>query len=248
MNCIVKVSFSFILILSATKTKAQFAANGYEVGIHAGTLIYQGDLSEGAIGNYRLIKPAIGIFVGKSFDNYFSARVNLTRGKILADESLISDPEWRQQRGFSFQSSVTELLATLHYHLLGRTSATNYSRFSPYVFAGAGISFLNSRRDYSKLNTTVFDPKSDVAIGLAVDIEKNPPRLLPVIPLGAGLQYSLSPRLALNGEATYRFTASDYLDGFKYAANPGKKDSYYGVSVGLSYSLGKNRYNCPKAW
>jgi hypothetical protein len=69
-----------------------------------------------------------------------------------------------------------------------------------------------------------------------------------VIPIGAGMQYALSARLAITLQATYRFTTSDYLDGFKFSANPDKKDNYYGVSAGLGFSLGTNRYNCPKTW
>ena len=47
-------------------------------------------------------------------------------------------------------------------------------------------------------------------------------------------------------EASYRFTFTDYLDGFSEVANPKKKDYYSSYSVGLIYTLGvKNTLNCP---
>jgi hypothetical protein len=70
--------------------------------------------------------------------------------------------------------------------------------------------------------------------------------LIPVFPVGAGLRYQLSNSFALHAEAVYRFTLTDYLDGFKYSVNPDKRDSYYGLSVGISFRLGNNRFRCPE--
>jgi hypothetical protein len=102
-----------ICLVAATISVAQFKSNGYEIGLNAGTLIYQGDLSEGALGNYKSLKPAFGVSVSKSLDNFFSVTANLTRGRLLADESTITNPAWRQQRNFSFSSPVTELYVSI---------------------------------------------------------------------------------------------------------------------------------------
>ena len=33
----------------------------------------------------------------------------------------------------------------------------------------------------------------------------------------------------------YRFSFSDYIDGFSLSANPSHKDSYYSANIGLRY-------------
>jgi hypothetical protein len=249
MYCISKCSlFATLILFAGTKSFSQFKSNGLEIGVQAGTLIYQGDLSEGALGSYKSLHPAVGIYVSKSLDNYFAVRATLTRGKLSADESTIADPEWRQQRNFSFKTPVTEFYGSLVWQPFGKNNEENTRRLSPYLFAGAGISFLRIQRDWSRLNTNYFDAKSEVVTGMGYDTMHATPRVLPIVPVGAGVQYVISPRLALNLEGTYRFTTSDYLDGFKFSANANRKDNYYGVSLGLSFSLGTNRYDCPKAW
>jgi len=230
------------LSFSASFATAQFKSNGYSIGLTAGTLVYQGDLSTSRIGSVSFMKPAIGVTVSRQVDPYFTVRASLMRGKLQADESTVSEPAWRKERAFRFSTPVTELSVQLLWYPLTNAQTRMY----PYVFAGAGASLLNISRDYSRVNTNYFDAKSAVVQGLAVDAQNNTPRVLPVIPLGAGLQYHLSDRISAFGEGNYRFTSSDYLDGFKYAANPNKKDSYYGVSVGIQMSLGSMQNDCPR--
>ncbi len=233
---------TLVVLLSAVfiqSLQAQFKTSKFELGINAGTLVYQGDLSKSFIGDYKYLRPAVGLYVSKALDPYFSVRVNATFGKIGSDESKYSTPYWKQYRAFKFSSSVTELSSTLVFNPFGENSD---ARLSPYIFAGAGLTFLNVKRDWSKYNQTYY-AKSQVQIGLGTDTLHNPPKVIAILPVGAGLRYVLSSQLSLKAEATYRFTATDYLDGFKYSGNPRNNDSYYGLSVGISYRIGG--YKCP---
>jgi hypothetical protein len=83
MNFKVKISLLMLIIIatSVTKILAQNKSS-YEVGINIGTLIYQGDLTQSALGSTKDLKPAISIYVGKELDTYFSLRANLTIGKL----------------------------------------------------------------------------------------------------------------------------------------------------------------------
>lgn len=235
------LSYTFF---SVTFVKAQIKTSKIEIGLTAGTLIYQGDLVPTNMGNLRTIKPAIGLYVSRTLDPYFSIRANFVTGKISSDESAFSTPAYRQQRNFSFSSSIKEFSGLLVFNPLGQS--VDASRFvTPYVFAGAGLSFVRIQRDYANMDTSVFNYKSASAIGLAADTIRKPPRVIAAFPIGAGLQFQLSPQLSLVAEATYRLTATDYLDGFKYAANPRNTDHYYGLSLGVSHRLGG--YKCPPA-
>ena len=127
--------------------------------------------------------------------------------------------------------------------------AKNYDDkgFSPYLFTGAGLSLLKVKRDWSAYNPEYFDAVSDVTSRLTQDATQKPPRVIPVIPAGIGFKYSISPKIGITAEGTYRFLFTDYLDGFSKAANPELKDHYYTVSVGAMYRIGKkNTLDCPR--
>ena len=100
-------------------------------------------------------------------------------------------------------------------------------------------------RDWSRIDTTFFNSKSTAIIGLGKDTLHATPKVVPVIPVGIGLKYAITDKIGIKAEATYRFTFSDYIDGFSYAVNPDTKDKYYGLSIGLSFNLAKNNYKCP---
>lgn len=235
---------AFILVIVHASSIAQFSTSKFEIGLNGGILAYQGDLSRSAAGDYKSLKPAVGVYVSKVLDPYFSLRANLLVGKVAADETKYTTPFWKQHRGFKFTSSVAELSSVIVFNPFGENTADNIRRLTPYVFAGLGLSLLNIKRDWSNLDKTFYDEKSSVQLGLGLDTVHSLPKLIPVLPVGAGLRFAISPQFSLNTEATYRFTATDYLDGFQYSGNPKNKDGYYGVSIGISYRLGG--YKCPK--
>ena len=248
MHSIVKVTIASLLfvIYCPDISRAQFIPGKYEFGINAGTLIYQGGLSESYLGYFRNLQPAVGINASESLDDYFSFRASITRGEIGADESTYSSPAWRRERNLKFRSSITEFSGQLVWDLFGKTYSLGFHRFSPYFFVGAGLTILNIKRDWSRFNKNYFNSKSSASIGLGIDTLHKLPGVVPVLPVGAGLRYLVSNHIYINAEATYRLTASGYIDGFKYAADPSKNDHYYGVSLGVSYRIGRSGTSCPK--
>jgi opacity protein-like surface antigen len=248
MNSIhrIKIVTIFIVLLVSQKTFAQFTPSKWEIGINAGTLIYQGDLSESPLGYTNSLKPAIGLWVSKSLDPYFSIRANLLQGSLGADESTYASPEYRRHRNLAFNSSVSEFSAQLVWDLYGKTYREGMRRFSPYLFVGAGFAILHIDRNWSRFDTTYFNSKSPAAIGLGIDTLHKTPGFLPIIPVGIGARYMVSDHIYINAEATYRIFSSDYIDGFSYAGNPAKNDHYYGLSLGVSYRFGWYGMSCPK--
>ncbi|HXB29032.1 MAG TPA: DUF6089 family protein [Puia sp.] len=241
-----KIVIIFFIILANQKTFAQFTPSKWEIGINAGTLIYQGDLSESSFGYTNSLKPAIELWVSKSLDPYFSIRANLLQGFLGADESTYATPDWRRHRNLAFNSSVSEVSAQLVWDLSGKTYREGMHRFSPYFFAGVGFAILHINRNWSRFDTTYFNSKSPAAIGLGMDTLHKTPGFLPIIPVGVGMRYMVSNHIYINAEATYRIFSSDYIDGFSYAANPAKNDHYYGLSLGVSYRFGWYGISCPK--
>ncbi len=231
--------------LAATSSFSQVNYSGYEAGIYAGTLVYQGDLTPNWYGNTRSLKPALGLYVSKALDPYFSLRLNFTHGNVAADESVYSSPVWRQYRNLKFSSRVNELAASVVFNPYGEKNENNFRRLVPYVFAGAGLSFLKVKRDWSGFNTTYFYAKSIATTSLATDTTHQLPRVILAVPVGVGLKYILGQRLAIHAESSWRILSSDYLDGFSYQGEKPTRDAYYGMTVGLSFRFGKYKYACP---
>jgi opacity protein-like surface antigen len=153
------------------------------------------------------------------------------------DESKYSNPAWRQDRNFSFTTPVKEFAAMFVWNIKGN----NYDRqgWMPYVLAGAGISFVRPSTDFSKINVNVFKAGSDVQLGIAADMAHGPAKKLLAMPVGLGVEKSISDRFSLQLESAYRFIFNDYLDGVSQSANPSIKDHYHSTTLQLVYKFGK---------
>ncbi len=240
-----KMMLFLLLVFGCVVTidsNAQMQTSPWSIGISGGTLVYQGDLVPTTTGNLKTLKPAIGVHITREINEYFSIRTNLLFGKVSSDEARYTTPSWRPKRAFKFSTPVTELSGLLMFEPMGHYDGYG-SRIRPYVFGGLGVTLLNISRDYSRFDTTVFNKNTSAYTGLVLDTLQTPPRILATLPLGGGLQYHFNTQWSVFGEAVLRLTASDYLDGFKYAANPKNNDRYYGISIGLNYKFGG--YKCP---
>jgi len=221
---------------------AQIDLTKFEIGVNVNAFIYQGDLEPGRIGSYKTLKPGPGFFISRTLGPVFSLRTNFVFGKLKGDDAKFSNPEYRQQRNFNFRSPVFEVSELIVMNIFQNNSLG----ISPYIFGGAGICFLNIKRDWSRFNAEYFSSESATLAGLATDAQHSLRRAIPVIQSGVGIRYPISQRLSVNAETSYRFIFTDYLDGFSQAANSDKNDHYLTHSLGVIYRFGKkNSLKCP---
>jgi hypothetical protein len=209
--------------------------------------MYQGDLAPAAIGGYKDPKLGFNLFAARIMNANLALRAQYAHSTLKTNESDYGKPEWRQQRNLAFVTPVNEFSVLAVWHTKGDLmEEPNIKVLSPYVFAGAALSLLQVRRDFTRFNGDYFNTQPKVLAGLAADIARRPPRVTPVIPVGAGVKYPLNNKISLMAEASYRLAFSDYLDGVSLAGNPRKKDHYYSVSVGATYRPFRNRgIGCP---
>ncbi len=223
---------------------AQINVAKFEVGAGLSSYIYQGDLAPSRLGSYKTMRLGINLNGSRIINRSLMVRLNLAIGGLRGDESKYNNPEYRKQRNFNFRTPVVEVAPMLVWNLFGK----NYTDkgLSPYLFGGAGISFLKIKRDWSNFNAAYFGDGSDIPERIAMDAEHSLPGIIPVIPLGAGIRYGISPSIALTAESSYRLTFTDYLDGFSKAANPSRNDHYQTITIGAIYRAGnKNTLGCP---
>jgi Domain of unknown function (DUF6089) len=244
MNSSVSVTAVIIVLFFCPSAVAQRSNAQYEFGLGAGITLYQGDLTPWRFGSYETLRLGINLSAAKILNRSLSVRASLLRTALKGDDAKYNNPEYRKQRSFNFRTPVTELSLQLVLNPLGKNY--NQKGFSPYLFTGAGVSFLHIQRDHSGFNAAYFGDGSDLPQRIAVDDQHNVPRIMPVIPLGGGIRYNLSDRIAINAESAYRLTFTDYLDGFSQAANPARKDHYSTTTIGLIYRTGaRSTTACP---
>jgi uncharacterized protein DUF6089 len=242
-------STPFIILFAADSgtIKAQLDLSRYEIGIAGSGFVYQGDLTPSRLGSYRTLKPGVQVFLSKIINPIISLRTNVSIGELKGDDSKYPVPEYRQQRNFNFKTPVFEISEVLVADLLKNNMTRQSSRVHPYLYAGVGFSFLNIKRDWSRFNAEHFSAEPSTLQGLADDVQHSLPKMIPEVPLGIGIRYSLSKRISLNAESAYRFIFTDYLDGFSQAADPSRKDSYQTHSLGIIYQVQKTNpsWKCP---
>jgi hypothetical protein len=217
----------------------------FEIGASLAAFVYQGDLTPSAAGSFRTMRPGINLHGSKILNPSFLLRTNLAISGFKGDDALYDDPEYRKHRAFKFKSPLFELSELIVWNPLGK----NYDDrgLSPYLFAGIGVGFLKVKRDWSNFDADYFGEESDLPARIQQDADHKTPKVIPVIPIGFGLRYGLSSRLAVHAESSYRFSRTDYIDGFSQAVNPNRDDAYSSISIGAIYRIGKkNLLDCPK--
>lgn len=242
-----KAGFFTIALLmgSIGISKAQLNVSNWQVGINGGVFVYQGDLTPETMGSYKTLKPTLGLYISRILNPSFILRTNFAYGNLLGSDARYSSPAYRQQRNLRFTTPVTEVSELLVWNMFGNNGNEIGNRFSPYLFGGVGVSFLNINRS-NNLNKSFFANEPQVTVGLAADMIRIPPRSILVLPVGIGVEYYLTPNILLTAETNFRYTFTDYLDGFSRVANPGKKDFYQSHTVGLVFKFNKkNELACP---
>lgn len=234
------------VFFATSKAYSQLNLSKWQVGANAGVFIYQGDLTPSPVGSYRTPSPGFGLHISRVLSASFLARFNFQQGRLKGDDAAYAYPAWRRDRNFLFTTPVSEFSGLLVWNIFRNTGNKQNRKFSPYVFGGAGVSLLRINRDYSRMNKAIFTSEGQVMDGLAADIAHRTPRALLVLPAGVGVEYNLSEHISLTAETTFRYTFSDYLDGFSQSANPKRKDYYHSHTIGLIYKFTKkNQWDCP---
>jgi hypothetical protein len=217
-------------------------SQNFEIGLTLGTTFYNGDIDIVAKNAGSTIRPAVGILGKYRLSNQFLLRGQVLRGKLSASEKN-HPTAWRDERGFSFESNLTEISALLEWQFVQR------GQWTGFAFGGVGAAFFNPKTDFNMPNKFVDDKNPDISASFS--------KITPAIPLGIGVTYSLPKNFYLSAEAGYRFVFTDYLDGISQVGNPNRKDTYYyaGLTITKAFGGGKsgaNRLNklgdsnCPK--
>lgn len=237
------MSKSFIFLLSFIIVSQVARAQNFEVGLTLGAFTYNGDVHIEAKNLSSTLQLGIGLVGKYRLSNHFLMRGHVITGKLSGSEKNHSEA-WRQERGFAFKTSLTELAGLLEWELIQK------NRTSLFAFGGVGAAFFNPTIDYN-------EPNSFILTDINADAKANYKKVTAAIPVGLGVKYSLNNNFNLSFEVGARKVFTDYLDGISKIANPNKKDIYFfsGLTLTKAFGGGKKASNrlfqkggsdCPK--
>jgi hypothetical protein len=211
-----------IIVVAQAGTTAPVGATGYAKRWFAGGTVgpdfYFGDIRQpsGAFGNN--ISFAGGIFGGRQLTNVFGLRAQLLAGGLRGTKNADTVAA---TGNYTFTGSFFEFNVN---------ATVNFSNlFSPYkasrkffVYGSLGIGFTSWRTQLKNLD--------DLSLTQPVWSSSA------VIPIGVGASYSITPKINVGLEYSWRTVLSDMVD--QYSAQY-KFDVYDYLAVGVTYTFGK---------
>jgi hypothetical protein len=216
-----KKSYSWLsvlfLLVAASPSSAQVNA---DYGVFGGVSYYVGDINS-SLPFYSPL-PAAGIIYRYNLHPRHSFKGSLTYGGIRGDDLDFSN-EYQQARGHSFSGSVFEWAVQFEFNFLPYNTGGRWGDYTPYIAAGAGISFVNS----TELT------------------------YVPVIPLSVGFKYNIRKNMGLELEYGFRKTFYDNFDGLIDNIDPDHRswahnnDWYVFSGITFTWKMFNRLTSCP---
>ncbi len=201
-----------------------------------GITSYSGDVTAKRI-DLQEIRPGYGAFVRYYASKHFAFKGHVYGGTISGDDKYSTT---KAPRSFKFGTSIFEVAATMEYHLFGRDrfTGTGLHNFfiTPYVFAGAGVTFADANAEY-------YGPPERRDDFLKVPLpEEGLKKIFPLVPVGGGIRLDFYERFIFGVEGGFRPVFSDDIDGVSKNGNPKQNDWYYFFGATISYVLNGPEY------
>lgn len=191
------VSFLLLIFISVN-----LHAQTWEIGGFAGGSAYMGDLNQN--NPVKISGIALGGFVKRNFNGYFSAKINYTFGQISGADSTSSNPQFRQ-RNLSFTTQLNEVALIGEINFLKYIPEAGENRYTPFIYFGIGVVGYNPQTTYQG---QVYDLRP-----LMTEGEKKPyGKMAATFPYGVGFKFNFSGKWNLIADIGYRNPTTDYLD------------------------------------
>ena len=245
----------FILLGIVCNVQAQ----SWEVGASIGGAGYMGDLNPNH--PLKMSGGTAGLMVKRNFNQYLSASLHYSVASIAGADSTSSNSQ-TINRNLSFKTPLSEISLVGELNFLKYIPSVTDNRFTPYVFAGAGLTTFKPQTVYNGVTLDLAPFKTE---GQAAQYGN---KAISAI-YGAGIKYNFSDSWNIIADIGYRNAFTDYLDdvsgvypstqywggvdvsdrsgeqnGGTNLFKPGdqrgdfrKRDTYMFVSIGISYTF-----------
>lgn len=210
---ILSVSMIFCLI-SVTMAQSDYGmVQQGEFGITAGVANYFGDLNTRA--KLNRLKPAVGVFYRKQFNNYFGLRVSAHYAQ-LGYSDIYSKNTFQNTRNLSFNTDILEFAVHGDFNFLKYIPGNPDYSFTPYISLGVGIfsynpyAYLNNKKIFLRPLGT--EGQNIKYVGADGKVRKPYGSTALCIPIGLGVKYSINNNMNFSFQVAQRLTTTDYLD------------------------------------
>ncbi len=197
-----RVALSSKILLGFHSVKGQSLA----VELLPGVLNYQGDLRQ-EVFTLKDGRAALGIGVLAELSNRIGIRYTYMYGSVHADDKYNAQPQY-YYRNLDFWSRIREQSVQLQVQIFnGERAKINpflvggiaYFHFNPYTFDRDGV------RHY-------LQPLSTEGQGVIPGAPAPYSLRERSIPMGGGIRFTVTEKLSISWEITFRYTQTDYLD------------------------------------
>jgi hypothetical protein len=214
-----KLFYSLCITIGASlPAMAQVGNDGYELqgeyGVTVGVAHYFGDLNTRA--RINRLKPAVGIFFRKQFNNYLGFRISAHYAQLGYSDAY-SKNSFQQTRNLSFNSDIIELAGHADFNFFKFVPNHPDYQFTPFISLGLGIfsynpyAYLNGEKVFLRPLGTEGQNLVNYA-GADGKIRKPYGSMGICVPLGIGIKYNVNDKFNLTFLVSHRLTNTDYLD------------------------------------
>jgi hypothetical protein len=180
-----------------------------EVGGFVGGSFYLGDLNPTRV--FSQTQFAAGAVYRYNLTTRWAIRGNAFWGTVAGDDKKFDNP-----RNLDFRSRINEFSIQAEINFFTFFTGSQHHRFTPYVFAGAGLFSFNPQGSYIDENGKKqwVDLQELGTEGQFLPFsEVKPYNLVQMcFPFGLGFKYSLNRTFSIGAEWGMRFLFTDYLD------------------------------------
>jgi len=216
----------------------------WEFGGGIGLGAYEGDLQESLENLQKIaINPSISAHIRHNVSNHFSASLGLLYTGLSGKDQNFKETDWRQARGFMFESPLVELSLKGEIYPFGLYKSTKTGEkgrlktrrlVAPYAAIGIGGAFFKPKNDWNHADMD----GGTAAMLIQQDIDEASRSSLS-IPMELGFRFRISNKFTLGLAGRVAYTPNDYLDGVSASGNPDKTDWFYTLQAVASYAFGK---------
>ncbi len=209
----------------------QYAAFAFGVS----SMNYFGDIAPQqsiASTDLKLTRPGFTVSHMWRFHQNMFLRSSFTWARIKGDDFKANDPydangggAYRYVRNLHFRNDIKELSAIISWDILSNHGTfLNRLRFTPYLFAGAGVFYHNPRAmapNTDRNGNPLPDAGKYVSLeplGTEGQYSSNHPEVKPyskiqfALPGGIGMRFLMNKRWDFEAEVGYRWMFFDYID------------------------------------
>jgi hypothetical protein len=200
--------------------------NRLSISFGIGTGIYDGEFAgmSNFLNQNYFLNPGGGIGVSYRFFERISLRAEVNIFRLYSKSGFTSPIHIREFKSINVDYYLNGVIDIFrHSRIDGRIR-----KWNPYLFGGVGqIAFFPSHNLENSMES--------VEIGIDTTyLNDNYSNFSVIFPVGAGISYYFNKYSSLSLEGNYRFTRTDFLDGYKSSESP-NLDKY--LTVFLKYTF-----------